>query len=158
VSGGKEMEPEEIHNRVDVLEKIAAKGQFSELAKQLHTMDPADRLVIEKQMQADAKAQSFPQLPKMEFAHNGELKTVDYTLPNGAAEHDVFDASVAMLDTRDIKGKDGFHSFEKFDTKTGNLKSLDQDRLDGSHTRDEYDSATGAFLLRTNSGPAKNSG
>ncbi len=62
-----------------------------------------------------------------------------------------------MLDTRDIKCKDGFHSLEQFDTKTGHLKTQDMDELDGTHVHDDYDPETGAFFWRTETHPAKKS-
>ncbi|HEY9732007.1 MAG TPA: hypothetical protein V6C89_08845 [Drouetiella sp.] len=56
------------------------------LARELHSLNAADRLAIAKQIDWDTKHQSDPSLPKIEFYDSGDLKSVDTSGKSGSTE------------------------------------------------------------------------
>jgi hypothetical protein len=140
----------EIGQEATRLEKVAATSEGA-LARQLHEMCPEDRLAVAKRIVWDQKQDPSPSLPRIDFYHDGDLKSAERKDADGEVERRVYDDQTGRLAVREVKGKDGTERYQH-DPRTGKLASYDKVNSDGSREHSEFaENGNRTVMVRTDS-------
>ncbi len=138
------MNPQEVQQTADKLEKVAERGDVDTVAKELHDMAPDDRKAIAAKIKEDQKEKSSDGLPKLEFYDTGDVKS--------AKKHTVLDDTntkydIATGNKTEMKRDtwDGRSETETFDPNTGKETSETIINTDGSYVQRTFNPNTGYF-------------
>jgi NTF2-like N-terminal transpeptidase domain len=138
----------------------------SGLGEQFHSMDPAERQAIAKQIQHDQGgkfdsalrwAGAGKPMPHLEFTDSGDLKSasVDKSENVGTVTYKAtYDTATGKMNTYDVQTPvSEEHDKYTYDSKTGKLKTDDIEYSDyrsgkTGHTHYDYDANTGKPIQR----------
>jgi len=138
------MNPREVEQAADKLEKVAERGDTDAVAKELHEMAPDDRKAIAAKIKEDQKEKSSDGLPQMEFYDTGDLKsaTKDGVLEDTKTDYDV---ATGNKTDKSTETWDGRSEKQSFDPQTGKETSITIHNTDGSYVQRTWDAKTGDF-------------
>lgn len=138
------MNPIEIEQTADRMEKSAERGDSDAVAKELHEMAPDDRKAIAAKINEDQKEKPADGLPKMEFYDTGDLKSSQKndSLENTKTNYDVATGNKTEKNTETW---DGRKEKQTFDPQTNKETSITIEKTDGSYVQRTWDAKTGNF-------------
>ena len=147
------MDHQAVEKEAKKLEQLALNEQTDKMAQELHSLSPADRRAVAKQIEKDAKQDSSGFLPTMEFAASGDLKSVVEVNRVGRdnrreVDHKEYDPATGKLKYFDAKGADNSTAHEEYDSTTGKKKSYDEKNADKSEEHWKYDPVTGNLMTK----------